>query len=576
MLDKALIAAYPNGRPGLMTVSGDKVTFTGAAANMTKLQFIGHYMYGSGTDVYGNKQAKSESLRKFADAMQAQLGSATGVTSVTATGADNKVVLDVPDGDEGLYLIVEDSADAGKEPVTTNGKSSETISRAMIVGTPVNGTDGKLCTQITSGTGDKAVTYDLGALNLKAEKVEIQKTVQNPEQLIQIGTKRMFTINTNVPNYQTDYKTWTPKEFKITDNPTDNINPFTKDTNGKVTGLNNFSLEASADGSTYTKVPAYDYTFSENTDTADDTNDFIVSLNPSAAVLDESGQPVKNEDGTDKTENAILKYQGQKIKLTYNGVITALTPDAKDSLKNTENDVKLDFSNNPNVEDDKGTVTDKVKLYSVKLDMQKADLNAPTKLLSGAQFQVKAGDDAIKFAKSTDGSTYSVVKAGAAGYDAALSDITLDYKDANGSIQPVTIDGLAADSDQAITYTFTETKAPEGYVLGSNPVKFTVTLTPQTTTDKAGNKLVSGVNIAVDSGDFVKFVDNTAAVAATNADTDNTFYNGKVTVLNTKNVSDLPKTGGQITWILLGGTAVIALAVALGYVGRRMRKGAAA
>lgn len=86
----------------------------------------------------------------------------------------------------------------------------------------------------------------------------------------------------------------------------------------------------------------------------------------------------------------------------------------------------------------------------------------------------------------------------------------------------------------------------------------------------------SGVNIAVDAGEFNKFVDKTATLSATSAAADNTFDNGTITVLNTKNVSDLPKTGGQITWILLGGAAVIALAVALGYVGRKMRKGATA
>lgn len=565
MLDKALIAAYPTGLKDLMTVSGDKVTFTGAAANMNRLQFISHYMYGSGTDVYGNTQVNSNELRKFAESMKTQLSSAT--PTATATAEDSEVTLDIPDGSEGLYLIVEDDNDETKDPVkqSADGKSSETISHAMIVGTPVS-VDGTMCTQIKSGTGDSAVTYDLGKLNLKAEKVEIQKTVSHPEQLIQIGTKRTFTINTNVPNYQnyqadhttTDDKTWIPKEFKITDNPTDNIDPFDGD------ALRNITLQASKDGKTYTDIPVTDYTFTKDIvddkgNGTTDPNDFSVALN---------------------APDAILKYQGQRIKLTYDGVITALTPDAKnpskdnDSLKNTENDVQLDFSNNPNVEDDKGTVKDKVKLYSVKLDMQKADLNEPTKLLSGAEFEVTSGTDKtpVKFTKSADGSTYTVAKDGTEGK------VALNYKDSKGNVQPVTIDGLAADSDEAVTYTFKETKQPDGYVLGSNPVTFTVTLTPKSVTDKSGNKTVNGVDIAVNSGDFAKFVDNTATLSATAPeDANGTRYaTGTITVLNTKNVSDLPKTGGQITWILLGGAAVIALAVALGYVGRKMRKGAAA
>lgn len=525
------LAAYPSGVENVFTVTDGKITLQGAYENMTLIQFIGQYFYGNGSDVYGNTNANSEAVRKLADSLMGSLSSNPAIPAIIATGSKGKVVIDVPDDREGLYLIVETTpnTDAGR------GKG-QTISRAMLTGTGAT-VGGHIYTQVSTKRGDTNVTYTLGALNLKAEKVTLDKEVAHPDQLIQIGTSRQFTITTNVPNYQKDYPTWTPTTFQFTDNPSDNIDPF--NTDGKV---RNLKLQSSNDGgATWTDMVASEYTQAPNTTTTKDSNDFIVTLTP----------------------EAIIAHQGERIKLTYDGVITSLEMDTDTTL----NTVDLDFSNNPNVTADKARLTDDVKLYDVKLDIEKTDMEA--RKLSGAKFDVTVdGDDGtkikIKFIKSA-GDQYTAVKADSAQYANSVDSISVGYND-NGTVKPVTINGLAADNSGATVYTFTETQAPEGYILGANPVTFTVTLTPK---DTNRDGTVDGVDAAVNAGTFRNFVDN--GTSNTNAPVSGQFNVGQVTVKNTKNISDLPQTGGTISKTIGAALATGAFATLL-IVGVKLRR----
>lgn len=528
-LTTAILAAYPSGVESVFTVKGGTITLQGAYENMTLIQFIGQYFYGNGSDVYGNTNADSEAVRKLADSLMTTLPSNP---AITATGSDGKVVIDVPDGQEGLYLIVETTpnTDAGR------GKG-QTISRAMLTGTGAT-VGGTIYTQVSTKHGDTDVTYTLGALNLKAEKVTLDKEVEHPDQLIQIGTSRQFTITTNVPNYQTDYPTWTPTTFQFTDNPSDNIDPF--NTDGTV---RNLKLQSSNDGgTTWTDMDASKYTQAKNT-TTEDANDFIVAL----------------------TQAAIIAHQGERIKLTYDGVITSLKMDtANDDAHTTLNTVDLDFSNNPNVADDTTKLTDDVKLYDVKLDIEKTDME--TRKLLGAKFVVTVNGTKIKFIKSTNGDQYTVVKAGSAQDASSVDSISVGYND-NGTVKPVTINGLAADNSGATVYTFTETQAPEGYILGANPITFTVTLTPK---DANSDGTVDGVDAAVNAGTFGNFVVN--GTSNTNAPVSGHEFNvGQVTVKNTKNISDLPQTGGTISKVIGAALATGAFATLL-IVGVKLRR----
>ena len=529
-LTTAILAAYPSGVESVFTVTDGKITLQGAYENMTLIQFIGQYFYGNGSDVYGNTNAGSEAVRKLADSL---MGSLSSNPAITAIGSEGKVVIDVPDDREGLYLIVEEP----KINTTTDAFKGETVSRAMLTGTGAT-VDGTIYTQVSTKHGDTDVTYTLGALNLKAEKVTLDKEVEHPDQLIQIGTSRQFTITTNVPNYQTDYPTWTPTTFQFTDNPSDNIDPF--NTDGTV---RNLKLQSSNDGgTTWTDMDASEYTQAKN-DTTEDSNDFIVALTPAA----------------------IIAHQGERIKLTYDGVITSLKMDtASHGAHTTLNTVDLDFSNNPNVADDKARLTDDVNLYDVKLDIEKTDMQ--TRKLLGAKFDVTVDGTKIKFIKSANGDQYTAVKAGSAQDANSVDSISVGYDD-NGTVKPVTINGLAADNSGATVYTFTETQAPEGYILGANPVTFTVTLTPK---DANSDGTVDGVDAAVNAGTFGNFVVN--GTSNTNAPVSGHEFNvGQVTVKNTKNISDLPQTGGTISKTIGAALATGAFATLL-IVGVKLRR----
>lgn len=529
-LTTAILAAYPSGVESVFTVTDGKITLQGAYENMTLIQFIGQYFYGNGSDVYGNTNAGSEAVRKLADSL---MGSLSSNPAITATGSNGKVVIDVPDDREGLYLIVEEP----KIDTTTDAFKGETVSRAMLTGTGAT-VDGTIYTQVSTKHGDTDVIYTLGALNLKAEKVTLDKEVEHPDQLIQIGTSRQFTITTNVPNYQTDYPTWTPTTFQFTDNPSDNIDPFNTDDT-----VRNLKLQSSNDGGTTWKdMVASEYTQAKNT-TTEDANDFIVALTPAA----------------------LIAHQGERIKLTYDGVITSLKMDtADDDAHTTLNTVDLDFSNNPNVADDKARLTDDVNLYDVKLDIEKTDMQ--TRKLLGARFDVTVGGTKIKFIKSANGDQYTAVKAGSAQDANSVDSISVGYDD-NGTVKPVTINGLAADNSGATVYTFTETQAPEGYILGANPVTFTVTLTPK---DANSDGTVDGVDAAVNAGTFGNFVVN--GTSNTNAPVSGHEFNvGQVTVKNTKNISDLPQTGGTISKAIGAALATGAFATLL-IVGVKLRR----
>ena len=529
-LTTAILAAYPSGVESVFTVTDGKITLQGAYENMTLIQFIGQYFYGNGSDVYGNTNAGSEAVRKLADSL---MGSLSSNPAITAIGSEGKVVIDVPDDREGLYLIVEEP----KIDTTTDAFKGETVSRAMLTGTGAT-VDGTIYTQVSTKHGDTDVTYTLGALNLKAEKVTLDKEVEHPDQLIQIGTSRQFTITTNVPNYQTDYPTWTPTTFQFTDNPSDNIDPF--NTDGTV---RNLKLQSSNDGgTTWTDMVASEYTQAKNT-TTEDSNDFIVALTPAA----------------------LIAHQGERIKLTYDGVITSLKMDTAGAAAHTTlNTVDLDFSNNPNVADDKARLTDDVNLYDVKLDIEKTDMQ--TRKLLGAKFDVTVGGTKIKFIKSANGDQYTAVKADSAQDANSVDSISVGYDD-NGTVKPVTINGLAADNSGATVYTFTETQAPEGYILGANPVTFTVTLTPK---DANSDGTVDGVDAAVNAGTFGNFVVN--GTSNTNAPVSGHEFNvGQVTVKNTKNISDLPQTGGTISKAIGAALATGAFATLL-IVGVKLRR----
>lgn len=514
----------------VVTLSDDgNITFKGDAENLTALQFVGKYFYGAGADVYGNDNADSDQMRTFADYLLPHLPKTA--TSIS-TGANNQVTLDIPDGKEGLYLIVEDP----KIDTTTDAFKGETVSRAMLTGTPIK-VGNKFYNEVVNKSGK---TYTLGKLALKAEKVTLTKEIAGNDQLIQLNSVRTFTINTNVPNYTIDYPNWQAKNFVITDTPSKNIDPF------KDGAVRNLVVKATkANGTETTLTKGTHYTVDMDNGTPDVANDFKITL-------------------TDPTA-----WSGQRLTITYDGVITSTTPDGTTNTEQaTANNVQLDFSNNPNAADEKATLTAQEKLFNAQLNLEKVAFNDVATKLAGAKFTAKVGNTPVAFTKSADGLTYTVNK------DTTASGVTNEVVfgvDVDGTIKPVTLDGLAADTSDPATYTFTETEAPAGYILGDNPVSFTVTVTP--TFDGAGES--TGANIVVESATHANFIDLRETADATGpASANGTVYTlGTARVENTKNISDFAKTGGAImTMLALAGAATAAGVIAGVAAKRRTNK----
>ena len=505
------------------------ITFKGDAENLTPLQFVGKYFYGTGADVYRNDNANSYQVRTFADYLLKNLP--TGATAITGVGgANNQVTLDIPDGEEGLYLIIEDP----KIDTTTDTFKGETVSRAMLTGTPIKvGT--KLYDEVVNDGGK---TYKLGSLALKAEKVTLTKDVQGNDQLIQLNSVRTFTINTNVPNYTIDYPNWQAKNFIITDIPTENIDLFNKD--GDVRNLVVKATKADGTETTLREGPHY-----RVMRTPESEYGFKISLN----------------NPTD--------WSGQKLTITYDGVITSTTApndyhgiDGIDAITGTINGVQLDFSNNPNVDDEMAKLTDKEKLFKAQLDMEKVAFNDVATKLAGAKFEVTVGGNPVAFTKSADGLTYTLNKDATA--TGVTNEVVFGVQGANG-IKPITLDGLAADTNDPVTYTFTETEAPAGYILGDNPVTFTATVTPKF--DENGES--NGVGIKVESASHANFIDLSEVTPSNAAPLSPWYTLGVARVENTKNINDFAKTGGAImTMIALAGAALAAGVIA-GAVAKR-------
>lgn len=484
------------------------ITFKGDAENLSPMQFVGKYFYGSGADIYGNDHADKPEMRQFADALIPLISSKAAKT--TATGADNKVVIDTSaDGlGEGVYLIVE----------TNPTVDDELVSRAMVTGTAYtdNGT-----TIDTVTNGDQV--YQLGSIVLKADKVMMDKETEGDDQLITTGSVRTFKITTNVPNYTTDYQNWTNPTFYIVDNPGSNVNPLNAENK-----INNLVVKADDK----TLVEGTDYTVDTTNVNSTDTNDFRITL----------------------TDPGKAEIQGATITVTYDGTIMNLDEAV------TVNDATVTFSNDPYTEDSVDTIDDHEYLYDVELPLNKIAFNDLSNKLSGAQFEVKNGaDNIVKFSQGTEG-----------GKDV----FTVNPQ---GTVNRVTagtalIRGLAANSSDPVTYTFTETKAPEGYLLGgtngTTPVSFTVTITPSF--DGKGELTQAVVKLA--STGHANFIDKSndellgadgqnVTIASLNTGdtvTTTTLGYGDINVENTKAISDFAKTGGAIMtifWAMMGAVA---------------------
>lgn len=504
--------------------NNDVLTFKGDDASLSAIQFIGKHFYGDADDVYGNNHANKADMRTLADALTKAGLDAFGDP---VTGADGAASFDLGDDDLGLYLIVEG----------THAADGQTVSRAMVIGSPFKYDDGKgnvkYVTTVQGATKDDGSQDDVkvGTINLKADKVTVTKDVIGDDKLIGLDSVRTFQIDTNVPNYKTEYQNWDNPVFRIQDNPSDNLTVSAK---GDFTDIQNLKVQANtgADGA-YEDIDVAKYAVSANT-TTDDANDFTITLNTPA------------------------DYSGKKIRVTYDATVNAVAD-------TTDNDTNIEFSNDPYTVDSLDTTpNDKEKLYEAELDLSKVKFNDAATKLAGAEFTVKKDGKDVYFAQN--GNTFVLSNRENSNRVHIKFEENTDVK----------LRGLAADTDaNGATYTFTEAKAPEGYILGKNPVTFSVTIKPVFGNDGELEK----VQYSIDAGAFANFLDLSAISRDANnptdgtlVNTDGTVYSAAATIENTTNLNDFAKTGGQISAYILSAVALAVAGAFVSVLARRNRE----
>lgn len=520
----AIKAAVGTSWNGVVAADGNSIKFVGDADNLNVYQFVAKYFYGTGSDVYGNAHADKAEMRKFADAMRKSLN----LNPVPVTVEGDTATVAVPDnGGEGIYLIVE----------TSDHTDGNTVSRAMVTGSPFKDGD-KFIDTLVNGN----ITYTLGKLTLKADKVTVDKETYKTgdaenikDQLVGVGSKRGFQITTNVPEYMNDYQDWVKSGkapvFTIGDNPSNNVTPnrgTIEVYKGAISAGNKLTLNT-------------DYTVTDGS--ADDTNDFAVNLT------------FTKTQGGSLDADKLKALSGQKIIVRYDATVDYLA-DTDNDTATTDNTATVDFSNDP-YEDKHGTVTDNERLYEADLNLKKVAWNNAGSQLEGAEFQVwkghAAGDanTALKF--NRHGNNYVLLTGNV--LDNGGTD-SIDNKVVFGA---TTLKGLAADSDTAVTYHFKETKAPAGYILGENPVEFNVTLTPTFGGDGELQKVTYSINSA-NHGNFTDLTRFAANGVNAPANGETVIVDRPAIVENTTNIKDFAKTGGEIV-------AYIALALGLAVAG---------
>lgn len=197
------------------------------------------------------------------------------------------------------------------------------------------------------------------------------------------------------------------------------------------------------------------------------------------------------------------------------------------------NTSEVEYSHNPNnVTDHQKTPGDPTYVYVGKFTLTKTDTsNAP---LAGAVFHIKdAKNHIVKFVKVGD-NEYRVADS----TEAATASADITTTDKNNGV--ITLKGLYGD------YTVTETKSPFG---GSILPEFTLTV--GVTQSKDHNTSTSSLT---------KFKDDANHLASKAG-------NDGVTVINARNIADMPKTGA--VWLSIFGVMTVLLAGASALLLRR-------
>ena len=302
---------------------------------------------------------------------------------------------------------------------------------------------------------------------MKSEEPDIEKSVE--DYTYAIGQTVNYTLVVDVPDYPENA---VDKKFIIADYLSEGLT------------FNEGSV----------KIYNYDDSKEENKGT-ELTDDFV-----DYAFTDEKHPAEGTSPSFAKSFKGDYSILAEKVIVKYSATVNekAVVKEEAATDNKLDNKVYLIYNNNPYTEDGYREIPDKERVYTYGIQVTKTDNGE--KKLPGAEFNLKQGEDTLKFVK--DGSVYRLPLTEEEAAEASETLVT----DANGLIM---IKGLDLG-----TYTLVETKAPDGYELPANP-----------------ETVITLADDADDSGKPDGILNN---------DSDGTF---ETTVVNTK-PGILPVTGG--------------------------------
>ncbi len=322
---------------------------------------------------------------------------------------------------------------------------------------------------------DKEITPKNSTVDLEKKIVEGEKKVDS--NTANIGDTIKYEVTTSIPTYEANVD-----KSKLSYTLTDTFTNLTYKKN----------LVINADGTALTA--GNDYTLTET------DGGFTAAL----------------------TQDAIINHQGAKLVLTYSAV---LNEDAVvDNEVGNPNKIKLEYTNNPDVDNSKGVLEDDVKTYTYGFKIHKVDKNDDTKDMAGAAFEVKDSKE-------------NVIGTFEYGEDGKITNPTGAIITKDGNI--ATIKGVDVGN-----YTITETKAPKDYSMLSEPVVIKI----KDSGEAAGEELNGIGKLEIVSGQ---------GTAATSVENNNGVIDLTVKIENVKGIS-LPETGGMTAlYCMIGGVILI-------------------
>lgn len=489
----------PEFKTALQTIVGSKINKE--ANKVTEYEVIDYIQSLNRNEVEGarttqTKELDSSEFRYFIEELREEiekLGEIGDALTITSVKTDNSVTIE---GLEYGYYVVDE---------VTNVLGSNQAASLCIVNTA------------------NANAY----VNIKSDYPTITKMILEDDNNVgwndigdyEIGQRVHYKFTSNVPNmngYDTYYYAW--------HDVMDEALTFKK-------GSVQVEITDEEKSITY-ELNSSEYKITEN---SHDNETFVIEIEDLKSIVDREFNSTGNEN-----------VYGQTVSVTYEAILNDKAA-KKTGRSGIENDVRLEFSNNPD-SNGKGqtgfTPWDTVVCFTYRLEVLKT--NDQELKLEGAKFKLYSDEDCKKevYVKQTEDG-YNVVNEDSIDESMAWSsDEMVSNKEGN-----IVINGLDGN-----VYYLKETQAPTGYRKLNDPI--VLTISPTFTEDRdsyiKGEGATEKTLVKLTGLAHVKtFLSGLYSEADSNLVTD--VENGKVniTVINTIG-KKLPVTGSVMTIVMIG------------------------